>query len=232
MLNFKSIQAITIDLDDTLWPVWPAIERAEIALDNWLREHAPATAVLFADTDERTAMREHINSSRPELIHNLSAQRRETIRLALKRSAENTALAEPAFEIFFAGRNRVDLFADALPALAFLVARYPVVALSNGNADIVRIGLGQYFHASISAQQFGVAKPDARIFHAAAEAAGVDAARVLHIGDDALMDVLGALDCGMQTVWVNREGKDWEHAQQPHLSVAELSALCTAIAAA
>ncbi|QJC57160.1 5-amino-6-(5-phospho-D-ribitylamino)uracil phosphatase YigB [Polaromonas vacuolata] len=232
MLNFKSIQAISIDLDDTLWPVWPAIERAEIALDNWLREHAPATAVLFADTNERAAMREHINRSRPELTHNLSAQRRETIRLALERSAENTALAEPAFDIFFAGRNRVDLFADALPALVFLAARYPVVALSNGNADIERIGLGQYFHASISAQQFGVAKPDARIFHAAAEAAGVDAARVLHIGDDALMDVLGALDCGMQTVWVNREGKDWVHAQQPHLSVVELNALCVLMAAA
>jgi putative hydrolase of the HAD superfamily len=232
MLNFKSIQAITIDLDDTLWPVWPAIKRAEIELDIWLREHAPTTAVLFADTNERAAMREQVNQSRPELSHNLSAQRRETIRLALERSAENTALAEPAFDVFFAGRNRVDLFVDALPALAFLAARFPVVALSNGNADISRIGLGQYFHASISAQQFGVAKPDPRIFHAAAQAAGVDASRVLHIGDDALMDVLGALDCGMQTVWVNREGKDWVHAQQPHLSVAELSALCTAIAAA
>ena len=36
--------AITLDLDDTVWPIAPVIARAEAALDGWLREHAPATA--------------------------------------------------------------------------------------------------------------------------------------------------------------------------------------------
>ena len=36
------IHAITLDLDDTLWPIWPTIERAESALQAWLRQHAPA----------------------------------------------------------------------------------------------------------------------------------------------------------------------------------------------
>ena len=36
MLDIKTIKAVTLDLDDTLWPVWPAIERAEKALENWL----------------------------------------------------------------------------------------------------------------------------------------------------------------------------------------------------
>ena len=35
MLDLKIVKAITLDLDDTLWPVWPAIERAEKALENW-----------------------------------------------------------------------------------------------------------------------------------------------------------------------------------------------------
>jgi putative hydrolase of the HAD superfamily len=70
-----------------------------------------------------------------------------------------------------------------------------------------------------------VAKPDARIFHAAASKAGVSAAHVLHVGDDGALDVLGALGAGMQTVWVNREQHAWHHAEQPHLTVESLAEL-------
>jgi putative hydrolase of the HAD superfamily len=109
-----------------------------------------------------------------------------------------------------------------------LSARFPLVAVSNGNADLARVGLAGYFKAGFSAQVFGVGKPDRRIFEAAAHAAGVPPEEVLHIGDDAELDVLAALACGMQTAWVNREDKLWPHAQEPHetvRSLAELTAL-------
>ncbi|MES2943830.1 MAG: HAD family hydrolase [Pseudomonadota bacterium] len=229
MLDLKSIKAITLDLDDTLWPVWPAIERAEKALENWLNEHAPMTAALFSNPSVRHEIREHVSRSRPELRYNLSAIRREAIRLALYRSREDPLLAEEAFTVFFNERNRVTLFDDTIPSLAFLSARFPLVALSNGNADIKRIGIAQYFQKSISAQQFGVGKPDARIFHAAAGAAGFRPHQVLHIGDDAMLDVLGALNCGMQTVWVNRADHVWPHAETPHETVTTLTEVCDLI---
>ena len=125
---------------------------------------------------------------------------------------------------------RVDLYADALPALQFLAARFPVVALSHGNADVDRVGIGEHFRASLSAHRFGVGKPDVRIFHAAAAAAGVVPEAVLHVGDDPELDVLGALNAGMQTVWLNRSGQVWKHDQQPHLSVSGLDALCRFLA--
>jgi putative hydrolase of the HAD superfamily len=71
-----------------------------------------------------------------------------------------------------------------------------------------------------------VAKPDPRIFHAAAQAAGVAPEAVLHVGDDPLLDVVAAVSAGMQAVWVNRAGQGWNHPIQPHLHVAELGALC------
>ena len=225
MLDLKRIKAITLDLDDTLWPVWPAIERAELALERWLRDRAPATAALFADPAARGAIREEILRRRTD-HHNLGAIRLEMIRTALGRSNEDTSLAEDAFDVFFEERNRVVLFDDALLALSFLAARYPVVALSNGNADIERIGIGSYFRRSISAQAFGVGKPDARIFLAGAEACGVPPEDVLHVGDDEQLDVLGALAAGMQTVWLNRPGKQWKHVGEPHLTVATLTGLC------
>ena len=48
MLDISAIRAISLDLDDTLWPVWPTIARAEVALENWLRPLAPAAAALLA----------------------------------------------------------------------------------------------------------------------------------------------------------------------------------------
>lgn len=227
-LDTSRIRAITIDLDDTLWPIWPTIARAEAVLLQWLTDHAPATATLFSSTESLRAIRNQMVSLRPDLLHDLSALRRESIRLALTQAGDEPALAEPAFELFFAERQRVELFADAHDTLAFLAARYPVVALSNGNADVHRIGIGHYFKASISATAFGIAKPDARIFHAAASAAQVQPHEVLHVGDDAALDVQGALAAGMQAIWLNTPNHPWahdKHGAPPHATVASLAAI-------
>ena len=46
-LDVKRIAAISLDLDDTLWPIWPTIERAERVLHEWLLREAPKTASLL-----------------------------------------------------------------------------------------------------------------------------------------------------------------------------------------
>src|SRR6218665_2172681 len=48
-LDMARIRAISIDLDDPLWPIRPTIARAEAALLDWLGQHAPATAAALAD---------------------------------------------------------------------------------------------------------------------------------------------------------------------------------------
>ena len=177
MLNPSRIKAITLDLDDTLWPIWPTIARAETALTDWLADRAPATVGLLAQPEVKRQIRADAEAQFAHLAHDLGVIRREAIRLALQRAGDDPALAEPAFEVFFDARHQVDLFADALPALEALSARYPLVALTNGNADIGRVGLARYFKGALSAREFGVGKPDPRIFHAAAQAAGDAASR-------------------------------------------------------
>lgn len=231
MLDPSTIRAITLDLDDTLWPVWPTIHRAEAVLLQWLQQHAPATAQLFASTEALRAIRQRMDVERPELRHDLSALRRESIRCALTQAGDDPALAEPAFELFFAERQRVDLFDDALPALAFLAARWPVVAITNGNADVHRVGIGRYFQDSFNVMRTGYAKPDVRIFHAAAQALQVAPAQVLHIGDDAQLDAVGARAAGMHAVWLNRGGLDWDVDGEPApVTVASLTQLCEVLA--
>jgi putative hydrolase of the HAD superfamily len=233
MLDPKKVRAISLDLDDTLWPIWPVIARAEQALQDWLRPHAPQTAAFLADPEQRLALRREVQASRPEIGHDLRTLRQELVRRALQRHEEDTTLVAPAYEVFIAERMRVELYDDARPALAWLASRFPVVAVSNGNADLQRIGLGDFFHAGLSAQAFGIGKPDARIFHAAALAAGVQPHEVLHVGDDAALDIVGALDAGLQAVWVNRAGHDWLHdSHRPHATVGDMTALCELLKAA
>jgi putative hydrolase of the HAD superfamily len=227
LLEPGRIRAITLDLDDTLWPVWPTIARAEKALHGWLAQRAPATAALYGSPVALREIREAMNTLRPDLRHDMSALRRESIRLALQRAGDDPALAEAAFEVFFDERQRVELYEDALPALEFLSKRFPLVAVSNGNASVHRTGIGAYFRGAFSAHEFGIAKPDARIFHAAAQAAGVESGAVLHVGDDAELDVIGALGAGMQTFWLTRDDKPWAHPHPhaPHHSGSSLAHL-------
>ncbi len=226
MLDITRIKAISLDLDDTLWPILPAIERAEVVLHQWMVAHAPMAAALFSSPAALREIRDHMASSRPDLKHDLSSVRRESIRLALYRAGENPLLAEQAFDVFFAERQRVDLFDDARPALEFLAGRFPLVSISNGNADLQRVGLASFFRASICAREFGVGKPDPRIFHAAAGALDVTAEQVLHVGDDATLDMLGALNAGMQAAWVNRSDSLWPHELEPQLTLTTLAELC------
>ena len=57
MLDLSKIQAITLDLDDTLWPVWPTIQHAEQTLHDWLLVHAPQTATYSQSADVKREVR-------------------------------------------------------------------------------------------------------------------------------------------------------------------------------
>ena len=48
---------------------------------------------------------------------------------------------------------------------------------------------------------------------------------ILHIGDDATLDALGALNAGMQAAWLNRSDAIWPHEQEPHIELAHLGDL-------
>ncbi len=226
MLDIVRIKAISLDLDDTLWPIWPTIERAEKVLHEWLVVNAPITAALFSSPSALREIRDYMGTHRPDLKNDLSALRRESIRLALSRAGEDPLLAEAGFEVFFAERQRVTLFDDARPSLQFLATRFPLVTISNGNADVAKVGLGEFFRATLSAREFGVGKPDPRIFHAAAGAVDLKPEEILHVGDDATLDALGAINAGMQAAWVNRSDHLWPHEQEPHVTLGNLTELC------
>ena len=203
MTGSGALRAITLDLDDTLWPVGPTLVAAERVLAEWLRAHAPRTAAATT-AESRATIRAAVLADWPQHAHDMSFLRREGLRRALAQAGDDPALADPAFEVFLDARQRVEPFDDVVPVLSRWAARFRLVAVTNGNADVGRTGLGAFFVGAVSAHELGCAKPDPRMFHEACRVAGVEPAQALHVGDDPLLDVLAARDAGLHAAWLRR----------------------------
>lgn len=205
------IRLITFDLDDTLWDTGDVIARAEQAMLAWLDAQRPDWRRL--GIDGLRAARREVAGERPEIAHDFTALRLAVVQRLLSRSGYSAALAasgaEAAFAAFYDERNRVRLFDGVADTLHLLSRRYTLHALSNGNADITRAGLGDLFSAHFSAASVGHAKPHPRMFEASLASAGVRAAEAVHIGDHPLQDISAACAAGMRTIWVNRAGEPW-----------------------
>lgn len=217
--------ALSLDLDDTLWPIWPAIVRAEAALHEFLLERCPRTAEKYP-TPEMRALRDRIAVDFPEHAHDMSVQRRLSLEHALRDAGDDLVHVDEAYDTFYLARNTIDFYPDALAALERLAARFPLAALTNGNADLSRIGIADRFVVFQSPTISGHAKPHAPIFEATCAELGVAPHDLLHIGDDPWLDVDGAARAGIRTCWINRRDETWpESLPPPDLQFTTLSAL-------
>ncbi|MGI9272545.1 MAG: HAD family hydrolase [Woeseiaceae bacterium] len=227
----NDIRALTIDLDDTLWEIHPVIHRAERKLYEWLGENYPRITAMFsreAVLAERRAVAEQF----PEYDHDYTFMRRTVLgRLGIAANYGD-ALVDDAMEIFDTVRNDVELFPEVRPALLALREEYTLVAVTNGNADLKRIGIDDLFHEFISARTAGAAKPAQQIFDAAVSAGGADVQQTVHVGDHPEFDVHGARAAGLHTVWVNRSGKRWpQEFSKPDGTVSHIGQLQSLLAA-
>jgi putative hydrolase of the HAD superfamily len=222
---WRSLQAVSFDLDNTLWDVEPVLERAEQVLRRWLAAHCPRLAARYDDAALQELRRE-LASLNPGRAHDLTWLRTEVLRQCALRTNYPEAVAGHAFAVFHEARNQIDPYPDVRPALALLARRFPLYALSNGNADVRRVGLGDLFADAIGAEAAGAAKPDPRIFQALLARAALAPTTVLHVGDDPHTDIAGARRVGMRTAWVNRRGEPWPvSVPRPDLEVRDLAEL-------
>jgi len=173
----SDVRAIAFDLDNTLWDVEPVLERAEQCLAAWLQEHCPRIAL---SREEMRTARERLASREPHKAHDVSYLRLTALAAHAREHGYDEQLALEAFQVFLAARNEVEIFADVAPALARLRRRYALASLSNGNADLVRIGLGTAFSVSLNAGQIGAAKPERRCFERLAQELLLPAAAIAY----------------------------------------------------
>lgn len=205
-----TLKLITFDLDDTLWPVEPALIAAEQRFYHYLSEQEPELFKQLSPDDIRQHRLAQLERD-PRFQHNVSLWRTESLRSLLtshKLPPERAkALAANAFEVFLAARQQVSLFDGAQRVLQDLASRYTLIALTNGNADIRQMHVGQYFEAAIRAEDIGRSKPAPDMFEKALEIANCRAGEGLHIGDDPYYDIAPAKAMGMHSLRAALTGK-------------------------
>ena len=170
----------------------------------------------------------------PELRHHISDLRRQALYEIQRQCgySEKQARegADAAFEEFLQVRHQVEPYERALEVLEKLAERYVLGALSNGNADIFKVDIGEYFDFAFSAEQVGASKPLPDMFHASMERTGAASHEFVHVGDHPEHDVAGAMAVGMYTVWANYSGAEWQGTEPADEEITDLVELPDAVA--
>lgn len=101
-------------------------------------------------------------------------------------------------------------YPDVAPALREMRSRgLRLAVISNWDASLHRIlrvnGLTEFFEVVTASLEFGVEKPDPRIFHHTLERLGARPEEALHVGDLVEDDVVGAEAAGMRAVHIDRK---------------------------
>lgn len=109
--------------------------------------------------------------------------------------------------------DQAQLFDGAAAVIQTLHGRYRLALITNGLADVQyprleRSGLRPYFDAVIVSDEVGASKPDVTIFDAAFARMGHPLRKaVLIIGDSLTADMQGGRNYGIDTCWLNANGK-------------------------
>ncbi len=208
-MNDSPIKVITFDLDDTLWEIKPVLIKAEQEVYDWLNQNA---SKLTADFSLEDLMQQRIKlyQQQPELAHQITQLRLVAIKQAMLKAGygetEAETVADKAFDIFIKARHEVTFFDTAQPMLEALHQHYSLGALSNGNADIFKLEMGNYFDFSFSAEQLNASKPAPDQFLAAESFSGANPQQMIHIGDNSEHDIEGAIAAGWHSIWFNPSG--------------------------
>jgi putative hydrolase of the HAD superfamily len=212
------VRAVAFDLDNTLWDVEPVLARAEARLGDWLRLNCPRIPAQLSLADMRAA-REELARAEPHNAHDVTYLRLSALERHARECGYSAEVAARAFEVFLAARCEVEVLPDVRPGLERLRRRFTLASLSNGNADLRRIGLDDAFALSLNARQIGAGKPHRRSFEHLAGALGLAPRAILYVGDDPWLDVEAARAAGCRSAWMNRRATPWP----AELAPAELS---------
>ncbi len=209
-----TIKCIAFDLDNTLWAVNPVIAKAEQGFYKWLALYHPKITQKYTG-EALIQHRMDYMQTRPELHHNLTDLRKKWMRVLADEVGYDHSYVESGFDIFWSARNEVTFYEGVLDMLENLSKKYSLGVITNGNADVNKIGIGHFFDFSLSSERAGVSKPHEDIFHQAMEMSEYELHETVYVGDDPVRDVLGAQQVGMKAIWYNPTLEPWPGGQTP-----------------
>jgi FMN hydrolase / 5-amino-6-(5-phospho-D-ribitylamino)uracil phosphatase len=228
--SLQPIKAITFDLDDTLYDNVPVIKKAESEL---IQKLQATTGLAHLTLETFNQLKQQMQEIDPDIYHDVVAWRIMTLRhLFAKINLSTSQIDEKVQEMmahFTYWRHQIDIPPDIHQLLNGLAERVPLAVITNGNVEVVKLGIDHYFEFSLRGGIDGRSKPYPDIFTLAAKQLAVSPANILHVGDNLYTDVMGAINAGMQACWLNLTGQDIYYQADmqvlPHVEITDLAVL-------
>ena len=216
----KKYKAIFLDWDDTIGDFHGAadlalaqmyekyqLDRYFASLDEFVGLYKPHNLELWAKYGEDKVTKEYLSLDRFlfPLMHGSLYPNGETaqvIRLAMTMSDDFLALTTAHFS----------LLEGAEELVRYLAEKYPLTIVTNGFIEVQyekfdKSGLRDCFAHIVLSEEVGCQKPNPRIFEEALRMNGFQAEDVVMIGDSWNSDIQGAINAGIDQIWI-RKSKD------------------------
>jgi putative hydrolase of the HAD superfamily len=211
----KKYKAVFLDWDDTIGDFHGAadlalaqmyekyqLDRYFASLDEFVGLYKPHNLELWAKYGEDKVTKEYLSLDRFlfPLMHGSLYPNGETaqvIRLAMTMSDDFLALTTAHFS----------LLPGAEEIVRYLAEKYPLTIVTNGFIEVQyekfdKSGLKDCFSHIVLSEEVGCQKPNPRIFEEALRLNGLSAVEVVMVGDSWYSDIQGAINAGIDQIWV------------------------------
>lgn len=229
-LRHKTLDLLTFDLDDTIFPIGPVVQDANVAMIQALTGFGYTEAnndeIVSASKRIRSELRQAGNVLSYTDLRKQSIQR-EIMRLTNSQYDQSVhgSMVEAVFDAWLSERHASadrNLFSDCVDALERIREQHPdavIGAITNGRGNpLFMPSVKPFFDFCVSGEDEGVfpkRKPDKGIYEAALKSffdmsgdtrqIGDSNLNWIHVGDDLANDVGASAACGAKSIWLNAE---------------------------
>ncbi|WP_158965583.1 HAD-IA family hydrolase [Paraglaciecola sp. L3A3] len=229
--KLNPIQAITFDLDDTLYENGSVIKNATASLRAF--QHKEFSITKSLDTQYWRKIEKELLIDHPILHNDIGQLRFRSLQLGFQQLGYNEEQAVDAarrcFQHFYDQRSNFSVDANIHWILKTLAEKIPLVAITNGNVDVEKIGIADYLSACFKSSVTVPMKPNIAMFDAAQDMLAIPAKNILHVGDNLEKDVFGAIRAGYQAAWYAEDREMSLNSEQtltlPHVQLQSLNQL-------
>ncbi len=237
----KQYKAVFIDWDDTIGDFLGA---AKLALQDMYEKYnlseyfasfeefflfyKPHNIELWDKYGKDLVTKEYLSFDRffYPLMHGSRVGKR--LRVKSERQ-EVAALAEQLSEDFLNMTTaRFSLLEGAEELVRYLAKKYPLTVVTNGFVEVQyekfdKSGLRDCFAHIVLSEEIGCQKPNPRIFEEALRMNGLQAEEVVMIGDSWSSDIQGAINAGIDQIWIRKSNDPLPEEQSATYLVKTLS---------
>ncbi|CAG5082551.1 YjjG family noncanonical pyrimidine nucleotidase [Parvicella tangerina] len=206
----KSITHIFFDLDRTLWDFESNSHDELMAI--WKRNGLHQKGISLPE--EFIKVYKQINEEcweayrKDEMTKDVLRSERFRRTLAYYGIDDSTLSEEIGIQYVSNSPQRTKLVDHSYELLDYLSNKYELHMITNGFEEVQHIKLAnadldKYFGEVITSEMAGVKKPAQKIFDLAIEKSGAAPASSVYVGDDLVVDVLGAINAGWHAIYYN-----------------------------